>query len=231
VTAATVLAILVASRGATWGTGPAPAAGAPARSAQSVRLPAPRQQSEQSLEESIARRRSIRRFATTPLALADLGQLLWAAQGVTDDEGHRAAPSAGALYPIEVLVVAGEVSSLPAGIYRYRPERHQLDLLADGDARPRLLSALPWQGWVGDAPAVLAVTGVVSRTAGKYGSRADRYMLLEAGAVTENLYLQAAALGLATVLVGAFDDRRLTGVLGLAAGEQPLGLMPVGRPR
>jgi SagB-type dehydrogenase family enzyme len=168
------------------------------------------------------------RFASTPLVLADLSQLLWAAQGVTGDEGRRAAPSAGALYPIELLVIAGAVSGLPAGIYRYRPEGHRLDPVVEGDARCRLLPALPWQGWVAEAPAVLAVTGVVSRTAGKYGTRAERYLLLEAGAVSENVYLQATALGLATALVGSFDDALLTTALLLPDGEQPLGLMPLG---
>jgi SagB-type dehydrogenase family enzyme len=198
---------------------------------RSVRLPAPRERGECSVEESLARRRSIRRFASTPLALADLGQLLWAAQGVTDDEGRRAAPSAGALYPIELLVVAGVVSGLPAGVYRYRPEGHRLDLVVEGDARRRLLPAVPWQSWVADAPVVLAVAGVVSRTAAKYGPRAERYVLLEAGAVTENVYLQAAALGLATVLVGSFDDARLSTALSLADGQLPLGLMPLGAPQ
>jgi SagB-type dehydrogenase family enzyme len=227
-----MLAIFLASRAAALSPGPAPRAEGPAEPThRSVSLPAPRIRSERSLEESLARRRSIRSFAPVSLALGDLAQLMWAAQGVTDEEGHRAAPSAGALYPIEVLVVAGEVSGLPAGIYRYRPQSHRLDLLAPGDARKRLVAALPWQEWVADAPAILAVTGVVSRTSSKYGSRADRYMVLEAGAVTENVYLQATALGLATVLVGSFDDRRVTAVLGLPAGEQPLGLMPVGARR
>jgi SagB-type dehydrogenase family enzyme len=195
---------------------------------RSVPLPAPRERGECSVEASLVRRRSIRRFASTPLTLAELGQLLWAAQGVTDDEGRRAAPSAGALYPIELLVVAGAVSGLAAGIYRYRPEGHRLDLVVQGDARRRLLPALPWQGWVADAPAVLVLAGVMSRTAAKYGTRAERYVLLEAGAVTENVCLQATALDLATVLVGSFDDARVTTALPLVDGQRPLGLMPLG---
>ena len=196
----------------------------------SVELPPPDTDGRMTLERSLTLRRSIRTYAPGGLKLAELGQLLWAAQGETDPRsGYRTAPSAGATYPIEVYAAVGVVEGLPPGLYRYLPREHRLDRLSADDPRQPLFEAALRQSIVRDAPVVLVVTGVTQRTAGRYGNRAGRYIAMEAGHVSQNIDLQAAALALGTVAVGAFDDRRVATVLGLSRGEEPLYLMPVGR--
>lgn len=194
-----------------------------------VILPAPAKDREMSVEAALQERRSVRDFAASPIGLETLAQLLWAAQGVTSPEGFRTAPSAGALYPLELFVVAGEVSSLSAGVYRYEPDRHQLLPIVSGDRRHELAAAALHQTWIADAPAVVVVTAVFERTMGKYGERGIRYVHIEAGHATENLCLQAVSLGLGTTVVGAFSDDGVKRVLGLA-DEEPLLLIPVGNP-
>jgi SagB-type dehydrogenase family enzyme len=174
-------------------------------------------------------RRSIRRFAARPLSLAEAGQLLWAAQGMTTADGHRTAPSAGALFPLELRLVAGEVEGLPDGLYRYAPREHALDAIEAGDRREALSGAAFWQECVLGAPAIVAVSAVYQRTTVKYADRGVRYAHMEAGHAAQNLCLQAVGLGLGAVVVGAFSDREVSAVLGLASGEEPLCLVPVGR--
>lgn len=191
-----------------------------------------------SLEDAIGGRRSVREYKPEPLSLLELSRLLWAAQGITEPRsGFRAAPSAGATFPLEVYVAIGAnldgrrsgVESLQPGLYRYVPGEHSLDLLRTGDSRRKLYNAALRQDPVRHAPVVLVITGVTARTAGRYGDRAARYIAMEAGHVSQNLYLKATALGLGTVAIGAFQDRALAGALELSSGEEPLYLMPVGR--
>jgi SagB-type dehydrogenase family enzyme len=163
--------------------------------------------------------------------LADVAQILWSAQGITHPEDLRTTPSAGALYPLEIILLAGEVSDLAAGVYRYRPRAHDLVLVKDGDERLSLFATALSQECVRDAPAVLAIAGVLKRTARKYGDRARRYVQMEVGNATQNLYLQAEALALATVVVGAFDDADARRVLGLPRDQEVLALMPFGNSR
>jgi SagB-type dehydrogenase family enzyme len=192
---------------------------------EEIALPAPRLSGPMSLEEVIAKRRSVREFAPQELTLAELSQLLWAAQGITDPQGFRAAPSAGALYPLEVYVVT------PQGLYRYVPQGHKLVVLSHDDLRVQLWAVSLMQSAVREAPAVIVVTAVYARTAAKYGYRAERYVKLEAGHAAQNVLLQATALGLGGVPIGAFDDAGVQRVLGLPADHEPLYLMPVGHPR
>lgn len=200
-----------------------------AATAAAIRLPAPRQDGTVSVEEALRLRRSVRAFAARPLSLQAAAQLLWAAQGTSDPvEGKRTAPSAGATYPLELLLVAGNVAGLQPGIYRYRSGGHELVRLVAGDRRGQLAAAALRQAWLAEAPAVVVIAAVYQRTAGRYGQRAERYVHMEAGHAGENLYLQAVALGLATVTVGAFDDDAVRQVLGLGRDETPLALMPVG---
>jgi len=194
-----------------------------------VELPAPDARGRMPLEATLDRRRSLRDFSGAALALADLGQLLWAAQGTTSGEGHRTAPSAGALYPLEVYVVAGRVEGLAAGCWRYETRAHRLVGIAEGDRRRPLAAAALGQDWLARAPAVIVLAGVEERTAFKYGDRAPRYVHIEAGAAAQNVALQAEARGLGTVVVGAFDDARVAELAGLRTGERPLALLPVGR--
>jgi SagB-type dehydrogenase family enzyme len=183
----------------------------------------------QPVEEIIQKRRSVRDYAASPLELEEISRLLWAAQGLTDPEGFRAAPSAGALYPLELYLAVGLVHGLAAGVYRYRPSGHALDSVAIGDIREPLAKAALGQQCIRGAPAVIAVTGIIARTARKYGERAPRYVHMEAGHAAQNVYLEAACLGLGTVVVGAFHDETVQRLLGCEG--QPLYLMPVGRPR
>ncbi len=178
-----------------------------------------------SVEEALARRRSVREYTDEPLTVQEISQLLWAAQGQTRSWGGRTAPSAGALYPLEVYVVTAE------GLRHYLPAGHRAELRSAEDLREPLARAALGQSAVAEAPAVFVVTAVLARTAAKYGSRAERYVTLDAGHAAENLLLQAVALGLGGVSIGAFDDARVREVLGLPRGQQPLYLIPVGHPR
>lgn len=187
-------------------------------------LPPPRSDGPISLEACLAQRRSVRAYTDQDLTWEQVGQLLWAAQGLTSDWGGRTAPSAGALYPLEVYVVTRQ------GLYRYVPQRHQVETLATDDRRQALQGASLNQGAVGAAPAVFVVTGVYARTAGKYGDRATRYVRLEAGHAAQNLVLQAVALDLGGVTVGAFDDAGVQRVLSLPSDHEPLYVIPVGVP-
>ncbi len=197
-----------------------------------VDLPEPATDGDVAVERVLARRRSRREFADGPLELADVAQLLWATQGVTDQEsGFRTAPSAGATFPLEVTLVvgAGGVRDLEAGMYRYRPNAHALEFVSVGDRQPALRNAALDQSWIETAPVTVAISGVDERTERQYGDRGtEQYVPMEAGHAGENLYLQAEALDLATVAVGAFDDTDVSDVLDLAQDERPLYLYPVG---
>jgi SagB-type dehydrogenase family enzyme len=178
-----------------------------------------------SLEQSIAARRSIRAFAAKTLSIEQIGQLLWAAQGITDTKGSlRAAPSAGALFPLETYVV------LPAGIYRYDPRNHELKRTVESDRRLELQKASLDQDAVGSAPAVFVFTAVFERTAIKYRERANLYVPIEVGHAAQNLLLQATAQGLAGVPIGAFNDKRVAEALKLPKDQRPLYLLPLGYP-
>jgi SagB-type dehydrogenase family enzyme len=196
-----------------------------------VVLPEPTLRGEVSVERALALRRSVRAFAPEPLPVSAVSQLLWAAQGLTDPAGLRAAPSAGALYPLEVHLVVGAVSGLRPGVYRYQPRRHRLVLGPEGDSRAAVAEAALGQDWMAGAPAIVLLAAVYQRTARKYGERAVRYVHMEVGHAAQNLYLQAGALGLGTTMVGAFRDDELARVLALPREAAPLALLPVGRPR
>lgn len=196
-----------------------------------IDLPSPSSDGDVALEAAIHERRSVREFSKQSLSLDDIAQLLWAAQGVTSRDGGRTAPSAGALYPLELYLVAGNVDSLPAGVYHYRSEGHRLRHVADGDLRNALAAAALDQAWVRRAPVVLLFAGVYERSAGKYGQRARRYTHIEVGHAAQNVYLQAVARNLGTVIVGAFQDAEVQEVLGLPEDHVPLALMPVGHLR
>jgi SagB-type dehydrogenase family enzyme len=196
-----------------------------------VSLPRPRIRSEVSLEQALLARRSVRDYAPTPLTLAEVSQLLWAAQGMTAGWGGRTAPSAGALYPLEVYLVAGAVQGLASGVYRYSPKGHQLAEAKKGDVRTALADAALGQECVRDGAISIVIAAVYARTTQKYGARGTTYVHMEVGHAGQNVYLQAEALGLGTVTVGAFYDDRVAKVVGLRDNEVPLYIMPVGRKR
>lgn len=194
-----------------------------------VKLPKPDLTGEQSVELLLQQRRSVRSYQKSSLNLAEVGQLLWSAQGVTSAQGLRTAPSAGALYPLKLFVVVGEVNDLPPGIYQYNPEQHSLLKTANGDSRKLLQKAALDQSCISDAAIIFVFTAIYQRTTWKYGERGVRYVHMEVGHAGQNLFLQAQALRLGTVVVGAFDDDEVRKVLNLDGDMQPLSLMPVGR--
>jgi SagB-type dehydrogenase family enzyme len=197
--------------------------------AEPVALPKPRRTSGAAVEAVMSARRSIRDFAAGSITLGELGQLLWAAQGVTDAAGGRTAPSAGATYPLELYVATGSIEGLTPGLYRYVPRRHTLQGVATGDLRRDLASAALSQSWIAEAAAIIVVTAVFQRTTSKYGHRGERYVQIEVGHAGENFCLQAVALGLGSTVIGAFEDVAVKAVIGADEPGEPLCLLPVGR--
>ncbi len=195
-----------------------------------IKLPPPNLKGKSSVEEAIAKRRSARRFRAQPLSLPQLSQLLWSAQGITGAGGHRAAPSAGATYPLEILAVVGDqtVEGLEAGIYHYEVDSHSVSLHLKGDFRQKLAEAALGQGFVAACPVDIVVCALYPRTAYRYGRRGERYVHMEVGHVGQNVSLQAIALGLATVMVGAFEDEEVRSVLKVEEQFKPLYIIPVG---
>jgi SagB-type dehydrogenase family enzyme len=189
-----------------------------------VTLPAPDVDGEVSLEAAIAGRRSARSFGEEPLGRDVLGQLLWAGQGVTGRDGKRSTPSAGGLNPLELYVVT------PEEVLHYLPDGHRAEVRAADDLRPRLQEAALDQRAVGFAPAVLVVAAVPTRTEAKYGARGEDFVEREAGHATQNMLLQATALGLEAVPIGGIDPDAVEAVLSLPSEEEVLYLVPVGRP-
>jgi SagB-type dehydrogenase family enzyme len=198
-----------------------------------VKLPPPRERGEMSLEEAIARRRSVRRYKRESLSLFQLSQVLWAAQGITGAGILRAAPSAGATYPLEVFVLIGRggVEGLEEGMYHYNVANHSLEPHKGGDLREELSIAARNEEFIAQAPVDIVICALYERTSRRYGRRGERYVHMEAGHVGENIHLQAVALGLAVVMVGAFEDERVRKLMDLAEEVKPLYIIPLGKPR
>ena len=196
---------------------------------ETIQLPVPGYESNISIERVLLERRSIREYNDEPLKLTEVSQLLWAAQGITDTRGYRTAPSAGALYPLEMYVVAGNVIDLPDGIYRYKPDNHELVRIMEGDNRITLSRAALGQSFVREGAVVIVFSAVYERITAKYGRRGIRYVHIEVGHAAQNVYLQAAALHLGTVAVGAFHDDEVKKNMNMRDDEEPLYIMPVGR--
>jgi len=194
-----------------------------------IKLPAPCYDSKTSIERALIQRRSIRSYSNEPLSLAEISQLLWAAQGITDSKGYRTAPSAGALYPLEIYIVAGRVKDLSQGIYKYRPHENALVKIVDGDKRAEVCRASLNQSSISDAAAVIVFCAIYERTTVKYGERGIRYVFIEVGHAVENVYLQAVSLKLGTLVIGAFNDNELKNVMNFDLYEYPLCIMPVGK--
>jgi len=193
-----------------------------------VKLPGPHLRGDTSIEEALQKRRSVRDYSSSPMELQELSQLLWAAQGVTRDNFFRTAPSAGALYPVEIYIAAGSVKSLKPGVYSYLPGSHSLQNVSGNDVRAELCRASLGQGSVKQGSVVFIISVVYERVTGKYDDRGIRYAHIEAGSVAQNVYLQAVSLNLGTVLIGAFHDERVREVVGMKRNEVPLCVMPLG---
>ena len=187
-----------------------------------ITLPKPNQEGSMPLEEAIVARRSRRNFLPQPLTLEQIGQLTWAAQGQDAHSGYRTAPSAGATYPLELFVVSSD------GLFHYLPAKHSLEKLTDQDLRAALASAGWGQGFIKAAPLTLVFAAQFPRTTKRYGQRGIRYVYMEAGHAAQNVHLQAEALGLGSVAVGAFDDTSVSKVLSLSDYLEPIYLVVAG---
>ncbi len=188
-------------------------------------LPEPRTDSDRSLEKTILQRRSVRAYGDQALSDKHIAQLCWSAQGITEPRrGLRAAPSAGATYPLELYIATAD------GLFHYVIGRHELAQIQEDDVRPALRAAALNQHMVERAPAVFIIAADIRRTAQRYGARAERYVLMEVGHAAQNLLLQAVALDLVAVPIGAFDDDSASQAMQLPRGQQAFYLIPVGHP-
>jgi SagB-type dehydrogenase family enzyme len=197
-------------------------------SGKTIQLPSPDREGSMSVEKAISDRRSIRQYTTDPLSLETVSQTMWACQGITHDGWGRAAPSAGATYPLEIYLVVNRVEGLKPGLYHYLIQTHALKILKIQDLGQALSDAALGQSMIREAAFNIIIAADYERTATRYGSRAQRYVHIEVGHVGQNIYLQTEALGLGTVAVGAFDDQKVQHLLGIE--EAVLYLMPVGKP-
>ena len=190
---------------------------------KTINLPEPKYVGKMTLEESIARRRSERSFLPNELTMEQISQLLWAAQGITDKTwGFRAAPSSGSLYPLTLYIMKKD------GIFKYIPDGHKLVQISNEDRRPSIVRASLAQTFISEAPLVIVVCGNFRITEAKYGQRAYRYLNMEVGHAAENIHLQAVAMGMVSVPVGAFWDDVVAKTLDLPDTQDPFYLIPVG---
>lgn len=197
---------------------------------ETIKFPEPRYDSETSIEKVLNERRSVREYKNEQLTLSEVSQLLWAAQGITDSErGFRTAPSAGALYPLEVYVVIGNVEGVTKGVYKYEPHEHELMKVRNGDIRDELTAAALGQTCVGEGSIIIVFSAVYERTTQKYEDRGIRYVHMEVGHAAQNVYLQAVALNLGTVTIGAFKDDEVKKILNMQDEEHVFYIMPVGK--
>lgn len=196
-----------------------------------MKLPKPKTHGEVSLETAIKQRRTIRSFTSEPLSLEQCSQLFWAAQGITEDRGFkRAAPSGGALYPMDIYAVVGEncVKGLESGAYHYDPKSHAVSLVSKGDLRNKVAGAALSQRWMATAPLNILITAEYDRITRKYGNRGVRYAIIEAGHIGQNILLQSEAMGLGAGIVGAFNDDKVRQVVNIPPNHEPLLILPVG---
>ncbi|MDD2834763.1 MAG: SagB/ThcOx family dehydrogenase [Methanothrix sp.] len=183
-----------------------------------------------SVEKALLERRSIRSFSDEALTLEEVSLLCWAAQGVTDDKGHRTSPSAMATYPLELYLLAGNVTGLPSGVYHYSPQGHNLTAISEGTKIPELFNSSMGgkEDWRKSAPAVFIVTGVFERMNKIPGQDLSRFVYVEAGTASENLLLEVVSLGLGSTYTAGFDENKTREYLSLESGETPIAVLPVG---
>ncbi|MEA3560691.1 MAG: SagB/ThcOx family dehydrogenase [Candidatus Omnitrophota bacterium] len=194
-----------------------------------IKLPVVKPIGKMSIEQAISNRRSRRKFKDKPLKQRDLSHILWAAQGITAESGFRVTPSAGATFPLTLYVVIGRVDDILPGVYRYRPEGHCLKAMSDKDLRSKLALRALGQDMIAKAPVSIVIAADYKRTTDRYGKRGIRYVDMEAGHASQNIYLECESLGLGTCAVGAFADRIVKELLGIT--EDPLYIMPIGFPQ
>ncbi|MBN2144680.1 MAG: SagB/ThcOx family dehydrogenase [Candidatus Aureabacteria bacterium] len=189
-------------------------------------LPNPSLSGDNSFEKVLSQRRSVRNFAHGSLSIQEISQLVWSAQGITDrGNAFRTAPSAGATFPLEIYLMTWE------GVFHYLPEKHALDTMQKGDFRFELAKACFSQMFIKDAPLIIIFSAIFGRTTSRYGTRGEKYIYIEAGHAAQNIHLQAVAMNLGSVPIGAFSDDNVHGLLGLPENEQVLYIIPIGKKR
>ena len=196
---------------------------------EKIILPQPNKEEGLSVEKALNQRRSVREFSEQELTLQEVSQLLWSAQGITNPEGLRTAPSAGGTYPLETYVVVKNVENLKPGVYRYVPDGHSLEKKYEGDLSTELKDASLGQDFIQTAAINIVFTAEYERTTNVYGERGRMYVHMEVGHAAQNLYLQCESLNLKTVVVGAFNDDDVKRVLSLPESEEPLYVIPIGK--
>ena len=208
----------------------------PVMAQDEIRLPKPKFTGKVPLETAILKKKSVRGFAGSAISMEDLSQLLWSANGNLPADAISGAttkvfPSAGGIYPLEIFAVTGAetVAGLPAGVFQYKPETNSILMINPGDHRSMLGRAALGQMWIASAPVIIVVGANFNRMTARYGNRGLNYVFMESGASTQNIYLQAEALGLKVGSVGAFQDSQVTAVLKAPADVNPLMLIPVGK--
>jgi SagB-type dehydrogenase family enzyme len=186
-----------------------------------------------SLERAISERRSVRDYGTESVTLQELSSLLFYGDGLTcATPGFRAAPSAGALYPIEIYVVVNRGEGIEKGIYHYQPKDHSLVLIKEGDFSAKIANACLGQHFLAEASCVFIMSSVWHRMMRKYGERGIRYIYLEAGHIAQNITLEAVSLELSTCAVGAFYDDEVNQLIGLdGKTESVIYILSCGRER
>jgi len=195
-----------------------------------VTLPQPALDSDFSIEKALQSRRSVRIYKDEPLNLQTVSQILWSAQGITQEErGYRTAPSAGARFPLEVYVAIGNVEGISSGLYHYVPQEHHLVKIHQNDLRTELSAAALRQASVRNGAFVVIIAAVFERLTDRYGDRGVRYTHMEVGHASQNIHLQVESLGLGTVIIGSFDDEQMKKILNLPENQIPLYLMPIGK--
>jgi SagB-type dehydrogenase family enzyme len=200
------------------------------RASTSVKLPKQKTSGKKSLEELIHARRSKRRYSSGPLTIEQISQILWAAQGITSNNGrYRSTPSAGALYPIETYINISNVKQLASGLYKYEPQNHNLKIINSKDLKKKIHRFALKQSSVLGAQAIIIISSTPNKTKIKYGSKTMKYIFIEAGCIAQNIYLQSEALGLGTVLIGAFNQERIKREFKLSENEVPIYIMPIGK--
>jgi SagB-type dehydrogenase family enzyme len=191
-----------------------------------IRLPDPDLKGNISLEEAMYKRHSKRSFKKIPLTLNEAGQILWAAYG-KNAYGKKTVPSAGATYPFNIYLVAGNVNNLKSGVYLYESNLHGLLPVKYGDLREKLAQASFEQKFIAEAPVSIVLVAQFSRTTAFYGKRGERYVYIDAGHIGQNVSLQVETMGLGTCMIGAFDDSKVAEVLGVKGNV--VYIMPVGK--
>ncbi len=192
-----------------------------------VDLPKPQTKGKVSVEQALQQRRSFREPSEKPITLKEVGQLCWAAQGVTDDKGHRTAPSAMASYPLELYVLAGNVSDFDPGLYRYEPAGHRLELMKEGNPVEGFTKKAARQEWIAKAPVIFVISGK-AKTIAKMKGTGLRMTSIETGLAAQGFLLQAQAMGLGSTFVGGFNLAQACKFLRLPAKDVVLGVLPVG---